>query len=156
MEVFLLKDDVNLGEKGSLVKVSDGFARNFLFPSRIAKEANASMKKHVEAINKQRQKKVAKEKEIKAAEVKAIESKVYVLKIKVGEGGKLYGAVTHAQIAEIVTKESGLVIDKRKVHTEGPIKKAGEHEVIIKHYPELDAKIKIKIEVERTEEKEAE
>lgn len=152
MEVVLLKDDVNLGDKGAVVNVSAGHARNFLLPNGIARKADASMKKHIETIKKQRQKKLGKEMEAKKKEVEALQSKEYVIKAKAGEGKKLYGAITHAQVAEVVSEQSGLKIDKRKVHTEGPIKKVGEHEVTIKYYPELDAKIKVKIEAEAKKE----
>jgi len=149
MEVMLLKDDVNLGDKGALVDVSSGFARNFLFPNRLAIRADSAFKKHMAAVAKQRQKKLAKEKEAKQAEVKTLESKEYVISAKAGEGNKLYGAVTHAQIAEAITQQSGISIDKRKVQSEAAIKKTGSHEITIKLHPELEARIKLKVEAEK-------
>jgi len=145
MEVVLLKDHEHLGEKGAVVTVSDGYARNFLLPSRTAKEVDAAMKVHLSAIEKQQQKKVAREREEKKADIQKLESGVYSIKVKAAENGKLFGTVTHAQIAEVVKAVSGLPVDKRKVLVEVSIKKIGEYEVTIKYYPGLDAKVKIKL-----------
>ncbi|MBU0580319.1 MAG: 50S ribosomal protein L9 [Candidatus Margulisbacteria bacterium] len=151
MEVVITKENTELGEKGSILKVRAGYARNYLFPRGLAAELNTSMKKHLATITKQREKKLNKEKEAKVAEIKTLEEKQYHIKVKAGEKGKLYGAVTHAQVADVITEQSGLKVDKRKIHCE-TIKKAGEYEVQIKYYPGVDAKVKLKVEAEQEEE----
>ena len=151
MEVVLLKNHEHLGEKGAVVTVADGYARNFMFPSQTAKEVDPAMKIHLTVIDKQRQKKVARERDEKKADVAKLESGVYAIKVKAAENGKLFGTVTHAQIAEVVKAVSGLAVDKRKVHVDVGIKKLGEYPVTIKYYPGLEAKVKIKLEREQAE-----
>lgn len=148
MEVLLLKENEHLGDKGAVVNVSAGFARNYLFPSKLAEEVTPALKIHLVAIDKQRQKKVQRERDAKSQDIKKLESGTYVLKTKVSDHGKLFGTITHAQIAEVISKESGLAIDKRKINTEGAIKKVGEHAIVIKYFPGLEARVTIKIAAE--------
>ncbi len=145
MEVVLLKASEHLGDKGAVVNVSAGYARNFLFPSRLAREVDAAMKLHLQAIAKQQQKKLDRARTEKAKEVQQIESKSYAVTSKASDNGKLFGTITTAQIAELITKESGLKVDKRKVSVDGGVKKIGEFEVIIKYHPGLEAKVKLKV-----------
>jgi large subunit ribosomal protein L9 len=148
MEVVLLKDNEHLGNKGAVVQVADGFARNFLFPARIARELNPAMKKHLTAIGKQRQKKVDREREAKKQDIQKLETGVYTIQVKTAENGKLFGTVTHAQIAEVLSKGSGLPVDKRTIVVEGGIKKTGEYSILVKYFPGLEAKVKLKVERE--------
>jgi large subunit ribosomal protein L9 len=152
MQVILVKENVNLGEKGNVVTVSNGYARNYLFPNGIAKEANKGEVEHQAAIDKQRKKKIAKEKEARAKEVEKIEAQTYEIKAKCGQNSKLFGSVTHTQIAEVITKESGFQIDKRKVQTQDSIKKTGEYKVTVKYFMGLEATIKLNVVGDMVEE----
>ena len=145
MKVVLLADVKGHGKKGELCNVSDGYARNFLFPRKLAKEAT------VGAINDVKTKESAKahhkQEEINAAnEVKAkIDGKSVVLKAKAGKEGKLFGAVTSKDVATELKKLFGIDIDKKKLVMDD-IKLFGSYDCTVKIYPEITAKITVKVE----------
>lgn len=142
MKVILLKDVKGKGKKGDLVKVSDGYARNFLFPKNLAQEATTS---NVNSLNKLKEKeRKEKQAEIEAAQKKAAELKDKELKIvaKAGESGKLFGAITSKDIAAEVSKKFNLDIDKKKI-VMNTIKTVGTYDIELKLYPEVSAKIKV-------------
>lgn len=144
MKVILLKDVKGKGKKGDVVNVSDGYARNFLFPKNLAEEATTSnvniLNKKKEAERKQR---LA---EIEAAQKRAEELKGKELKIeaKAGDNGKLFGAITNKDIAKELKNRFKLDIDKKKVVME-TIKLVGAYDVELKLYPKVSAKIKVVI-----------
>ena len=145
MKVVLLQDVKSIGKKDQLVNVSDGYARNFLFPRKLAKEATAG------AINDVKTKESAKahhkQEEINAAnEVKAkIDGKSVVLKAKAGKEGKLFGAVTSKDVAAEMKKLFGIDIDKKKLVMDD-IKIFGSYDCTVKIYPEITAKITVRVE----------
>lgn len=145
MKVVLLQDVKSIGKKDQLVNVSDGYARNFLFPRKLAKEATAG------AINDVKTKESAKahhkQEEINAANaVKAkIDGKIVALKAKAGKEGKLFGAVTSKDVAAEMKKQLGVDIDKKKLVMDD-IKLFGSYECTVKVYPEITAKITVKVE----------
>ena len=145
MKVVLLQDVKSIGKKDQLVNVSDGYARNFLFPRKLAKEATQG------AINDVKTKESAKahhkQEEINAAnEVKAkIDGKIVALKAKAGKEGKLFGAVTSKDVAAEIKKQLGVDIDKKKLVMDD-IKLFGSYECAVKIYPEITAKITVKVE----------
>ncbi|MBQ6929541.1 MAG: 50S ribosomal protein L9 [Oscillospiraceae bacterium] len=145
MKVVLLQDVKSIGKKDQLVNVSDGYARNFLFPRKLAKEATAG------AINDVKTKESAKahhkQEEINAAnEVKAkIDGKSVVLKAKAGKEGKLFGAVTSKDVAAEMKKLFGIDIDKKKLVMDD-IKLFGSYDCTVKIYPEITAKITVRVE----------
>ena len=132
MKVVLLQDVKSIGKKDQLVNVSDGYARNFLFPRKLAKEA---AKAH------------HKQEEINAAnELKAkIDGKIVALKAKAGKEGKLFGAVTSKDVATEIKKQFGIDIDKKKLVMDD-IKLFGSYDCTVKLYPEIAAKITVKVE----------
>jgi large subunit ribosomal protein L9 len=147
MEVILLKD-TEYGDKGAAVKVSDGYARNYLFPHNIAVAKNASNLKHVQNITAQRQKKLAKEKaEVEALAAKISKAAAVTIKAKASESGQLFGAITHQQIADALNAELGTQIDRRRIHLKN-IKEAGEYTVPIKLTFGLTAAAHIRVEAE--------
>lgn len=155
MEVILLKD-TDFGDKGATVKVSDGFARNYLFPSKLAIEKNISNARHVATIEQQRAKKLAREKAEVEAQVKKITAApVISLKVKGREDGALFGAVTHTQIAELIRDNIGIDLDRRRVMLRA-IKEAGTYEVPLKLTFGLTAMAKIKVELEVEKKKDEE
>ncbi|MBQ7815755.1 MAG: 50S ribosomal protein L9 [Oscillospiraceae bacterium] len=145
MKVVLLQDVKSIGKKDQLVNVSDGYARNFLFPRKLAKEATAG------AINDVKTKEAAKahhkQEEINAAnELKAkIDGKIVALKAKAGKEGKLFGAVTSKDVAGEIKKQFGIDIDKKKLVMDD-IKLFGSYDCTVKLYPEIAAKITVKVE----------
>ena len=147
MEVILLKDN-EYGDKGAVVKVSDGFARNFLFPAGAAIPRTESNLQHVRHIAVQRQKKLEKEKaEVQALADKITKSAEIVLKAKGSESGQLFGAITHQQIAEAVKSAAGTEIDRRRIQLKS-IREAGNYNVPIRLTFGLTAAVKIKVVAE--------
>ncbi len=132
MKVILLQDVRGSGKKGQILEVSDGYARNFLLPRKLASEATAEAINSIEtAKSAQRHREDVKkaEAEQKARELKG---KVVIINVRGGEGGKLYGAITNEQIAQAIKEQHGYKIDKRKIETEGAIKTAGQSMVTLK------------------------
>lgn len=148
MIVLLTKDVKGTGKAGDVVKVNDGYARNMLIPKGLAKEATQGNVRNLE-----KQKAIAAEKhaEQKAAaeeKAEALEKITLVVKTKGGENGKLFGSITSMDIAQALKEQEGLEINKKKIELPGPIKQAGDTEVTIKLYPEVSARIKVKVTVE--------
>ena len=145
MKVILLQDVKALGKQGEVVNVSDGHARNFLFPKKLAQEANDT---NMHILNKKneadRKKKTA---EIEAAQKLSNELKDKEIKIeaKAGDNGKLFGAITSKDISQEMENQLGVSIDKKKI-VMNTIKTVGIYEAEIKVYPEISTKIKIIIQ----------
>jgi large subunit ribosomal protein L9 len=142
MELILREDVDKLGRRGDVVKVSDGFARNYLLPRGLGMSVNAANKAMIAKERKALEARLAKEK----SEFEALASRIgglrFVAPRKVGDNDVLYGSVTSGDIAEFL-KAKGIDIDKRKVQIEEPIKALGEHEVKVKLHPEVLASLKL-------------
>ncbi len=148
MKVILKQDVKGLGKKESMVEASDGYARNYLLPRGLAVEASAS---NINVMNsKKDSERTKKERELAAAKLVAekIKDIVVVIKGKAGENGKLFGSITSMDISNRLKKDFGLDIDKKKIQLHDSIKTLGTAEVEIKVYPEVSAKLKVKIEQE--------
>lgn len=147
MKVILLADVKGKGKVGDIVKVSDGYARNMLFPKNLAMEATDKNLKNLEM----QKAKIAKEEaeSLGAAQLQAEKlNKISVtIKSKAGDGGKLFGSITSKDIANAIKDQHGISVDKRKVQLDSPIKSAGETSVEIKLYPEVVATLKVVVEV---------
>ena len=144
MKVVLKADVKGLGKKGELVNVSDGYARNFLFPRNLASEANAQAMSELK--NKEQAEKYRIETETAAAKADAakIEGKTLKIVAKAGQNGKLFGSVTAKEIAEKIEKEFGIKTDKRKITVED-IKQFGTYEFEIKLYTGVSAKLFVRV-----------
>ncbi len=146
MKVILLQDVKAQGKKGDIVNVSDGYAQNFLFPRNLAKEASASalnevkLRKEAETFKKKKKKQAAIENKA------ALEKSVLVYKTTGGADGRLYSAVTAKDISDMIKKELGIDIDKKKISVNEVIKTVGEYKAIVKLFPEINAVIKIVVE----------
>ena len=145
MKVILLKDLKGTGKKGEVVNVSDGYARNFLFPKGVAKEATDG---NIKVLKEQKTAQKIKE-DNELEESKELAKKMGELTImlfsKAGEGGRLFGSVTSKDIAEALNKKHGIKIDKRKILMDEPIKVLGATNVKIKVHPEVTAQIKVQV-----------
>ena len=145
MEIILLQDVKSLGKKGERVKINDGYARNFVLPKKLGIEATAKNLNDLK-LQKKHEEKVAQEKLDDAKELaESLNDKQIVLKIKAGEGGKLFGAVSSKEIAKEVQSQLGFEIDKKKIQLPEAIKTLGNHEVTIKLHPKVTAKIVVKV-----------
>jgi large subunit ribosomal protein L9 len=142
MELILRDDVEKLGRRGDVVKVKDGYARNFLLPRGLGMPVTAANKAMIEKERRAHEARLAKEK----AEFESLASRIaglrFVAPRKVGENDVLYGSVTASDIAEFLAGK-GIEIDKRKVQLDEPIKHLGEHEVKVKLHPEVLATIKL-------------
>jgi len=142
MKVILIEDVKSIGSMGDIIDVKDGYARNFLFPKKLAREAINSNLKIIEDIKKK--KLIAQAKEKKEAD--AIKEKISALSctipVEAGEDDKLFGSVTSQDISRAFETE-GLVIEKRKIILEEPIKKLGVYNISIKLHPEVIAEVKV-------------
>ena len=142
MELILRDDVEKLGRRGEIVKVAEGYARNFLLPRGLGMPVTPANKAMIEKERKAHEARLAKEK----AEFESLAERIaglrFVAPRKVGENEVLYGSVTGADVAEFL-KAKGIEIDKRKVQLDEAIKHLGEHEVKIRLHPEVLATIKL-------------
>lgn len=148
MKVILLQDVKSLGEKGEIVNVNDGYARNFILPKKLGVEATGKNLNDLK-LQKNNEKKVAQENldAAKALAAKLAEGEV-VLAIKVGEGGRAFGSVSSKEIAVAVKEQMGLELDKKKISLKEPVKSLGTHIVTVKLHPEVAAELKVSVKEE--------
>lgn len=143
MKVLLLADVRDQGKKGDIVNVSDGYARNYLFPRKLATEVTPAVQAELKAKEEANRRRVEKER----AEARELAEKLQSLVVKIhtasGEGGKLYGAVTSKDIAEALQKQHGITIDRRKLVLDSDIKACGTYAIEAKLYPEVTGTINV-------------
>ena len=145
MEIVLLEDVKALGKKGQIVKVYDGYARNFILPKKLGVEATAKNLNDLK-LQKANAQKVAAE---QLAEAKALAEKIgelsVTLKMKAGEGGRAFGSISSKEIAVAAKDQLGLEIDKKKMVLPEAIKTFGTHEVPVKLHKDVTAKLTVKV-----------
>ncbi len=143
MKVVLLQDVKNQGKKDQIIDVSDGYARNFLFPKKLAIIADSKAVNEIQ--NKEAS--VKHKIELEKAEARAIAKKLESITVKIvcssGADNKLYGSVTSKDISEMLEKSFSLVIDKRKIIIPEPIKAYGTYSLDVKLYPEITGKVNL-------------
>lgn len=147
MKVILLQDVKGQGKKGEVKNVSEGYARNFLFPRQLAQEATPANLSQLEQQHAAKAKKEQQELEQARELAKSLEGKRFAVKTHAGDGGKLFGAVTTKHIGDAINSE-GFDIDKRKIVLSDPIKSLGGHQVHIKLHPEVTATVTVFVEAE--------
>lgn len=145
MRVVLRTDLDHVGKRGDIVDVADGYARNFLLPKGHAIAATAGVTAQAGAMRRARDLKDAKDRE--AAEVVARTLVPMVIRIpaRSGSGGKLFGSVTAADIAEAVSQQAKVNLDRRRLHLDEPIKSTGTHEVPVKLHSEVEFRITVEV-----------
>lgn len=146
MKVVLLKDVRNMGKRDDILTVSDGYARNFLFPQKLAAEATPGTLKEIE---RKRAAQDAREAELKAeaqAKAELLKNKVIVLEVKCGDKGRLYGSVTSAKVAEALEQQHGIKADKRKIDIGDPIRETGIREISVWLYSGITTKMKLDVQ----------
>jgi large subunit ribosomal protein L9 len=150
MEVILREDVNKLGQRGDVVKVADGYGRNFLLPQKLAMEATAANKAVIEQMKNAAVRRSAKEKSEAELLVKQLNDVELVFQRKVGENEHLFGSVTSAEIAQQL-EQRGFHIDRRKLQLEEPLRQLGEFHVPVKLHREVTAHIKVTVKAEEAE-----
>ena len=146
MKVILLQDVKGKGKKGQMIEVSDGYARNFMLPKKMAIEATADAINTMRMNDKATQERIAKEKAEALALSKQLREMTLVVTAKGGGAGRLFGSVTNQEIADALKAKSGITLDKRKIVIADTIKSVGTYTVTCKLGYEISAPLTVKIE----------
>ncbi len=150
MEVILKEDVPKLGHRGEVVKVAEGYGRNYLLPRKLAVEATQANKAVIEQMKQSAIRRSAIEKADSEALAKQLEGVTLAFQRKAGEKDHLFGSVTSSDIAEALTHK-GFTIDRRKIQLDEPLKNLGEFEVAIKLHRDVTSKVKVTVEKEVAE-----
>jgi large subunit ribosomal protein L9 len=143
MKVILLQDVKDLGKKGTLCEVSDGYGRNFLLPRKLALLATEGNKQDLAHKQKREENRKQREEDEAQQLSQVVEATTLNLVVKTGERGRLFGSVTNKEIAETLAEKHGIKVDRRKIELSESIKTVGEYEAVIKLHPNVSAKLKI-------------
>ena len=144
MKIVLRSDVPNLGRKGDLVDVADGYARNYLVPRGLAIQASRGVSRQAESMRRARQVRDTKEREGAEATARQLEARRVEIPARAGEGGRLFGSVTAADVAEAVEAQTGVHLDRRRLHLD-PIKTLGVHEVSVRLHPEVEVMVTVEV-----------
>src|ERR671936_3134189 len=145
MKIILQRPVEKLGVPGDVVDVADGYARNYLVPRGIAIPASKGAVRHAESLRRAHGERVAKERKEAEALAERLSASAIRLQVKAGEGGRLFGSVTAADLAEQLERQTGETIDRRMVHLDEPIRSVGVHEIRVHLHPEVNAAISVEI-----------
>lgn len=145
MKVILLEDVKALGKKGEIVDVSDGYARNCIMPKKLGVEANGKNLNDLK-LQKANDAKVAQEQlEEAQALAKDLESKLVVVSMKAGEGGRAFGSVSSKEISQALKEQFDIAIDKKKIQLPEALKNFGTYEVAVKLHPKVTGKFRVNV-----------
>ncbi len=148
MKVILIEDVQGTGKKGDTVSVKDGYGRNYLVPRGLAVPASqgnvARLENLIRSVSNKKARDLKSAEELKAK----LEETTLVIKKKAGEDGRLFGSVTHKDVAEAVKASTGVEVDKKLVRFEETVKMTGLHTVVIHLQPDVNAEVKIEVEKE--------
>jgi large subunit ribosomal protein L9 len=145
-EVILTHNIVGLGAESDQVKVAPGFARNFLFPQRLAIPLTQANRRHIEALKRKRAEREAHEFNTMTELAKGVQKLICVIKVKTGEDGKMFGSVTSGMIADELKHQFDITLDKKKIHLEHPIKAIGEYELELHLHSDVKSTLKVQIQ----------
>jgi large subunit ribosomal protein L9 len=145
-EVILTHNIVGLGAESDQVKVAAGYARNYLFPQRLAIPLTQVNERHIGALRQRRAEREAHELNTMTELSKALSKLICIIKVKAGEDGKMFGSVTAGMIADELKHQFEISLDKKKIHLEHPIRATGDHEVELNLHPEVKGTLKVRVE----------
>lgn len=146
IEVILTQNVVGLGAESDQVKVAAGYARNYLFPERMAIPLTATNKRRLEVLRQRRAEREAQELNMMTELAKSLSKMTLVIAVKTGEDEKMYGTVTAGTIADELKHQFDVVLDKRKVHLDKGLRTLGDHEVELRLHPDVNTTLKVRIE----------
>jgi large subunit ribosomal protein L9 len=145
-EVILTHNIVGLGAESDQVKVAPGYARNYLFPQRLAIPLTQANRRHIEALKRKRAEREAHEFNTMTELAKGVQKLICVIKVKTGEDGKMFGSVTSGMIADELKHQFDISLDKKKIHLEHPIKTVGEYEIELHLHGEVKSTLKVQVQ----------
>ena len=145
MKVILQADVKGTGKKGQICEVSDGYARNFLIPQKLAVEATSGNMQDIAHKKAMEDKRKEKEKQDALALAKQLNDLRVTIAVKTGEGGRLFGSVTNKEIADTLKKAHKIEIDKRKIEMKESVKNLGTYTVHVKLHPDVSAELKVSV-----------
>ena len=148
MKVILLKDVKGTGKKDQILEVSDGYARNFLLPRKLAQEATNEALNAIDTAKRAAKHREDVKREEAEQKARALKGKVIIVRVRAGEGGKLYGSITTQEIADAIKAQLGVEIDKRKVELTEAIKSIGQTTVVLKLYAGVSARLIVNVTAE--------
>jgi large subunit ribosomal protein L9 len=142
----VLRDDVeNIGRKGDLIEVTDGFARNFLVPRGLAMKATKGVVQQAEAMRRNREARDARDREAAQALADQLSGQRIELRARAGEGGRLFGSVTSADVVDAVRVQTGVELDRRKTQLAEPLKELGAVEVPVKLHTDVEVNLTVDV-----------
>ena len=145
MKLVLRNDVENVGKKGDIVDVADGYGRNFLIPKGHAIPATKGVEAQASAMRRSRDLKDAKDREAAETVARTLVPAVITIKARAGTEGKLFGSVTASEVAEAVTSQTGVELDRRKLQMDEPIKTVGAHEVPVRLHADVQFRIHVEV-----------
>ena len=145
MEIILLEDVKKVGKKGDLVTLSEGYARNFILPKKLGTIATNAAKNEIKLKAKSDEKKIENQLQEAKKLGEELKQKGIELKVKSGDGGRLFGSVTSKEIAKAIGEQLNIKIDKKKIQLSDPIKTLGNHTLAIKIHPKVTGEITVKV-----------
>ena len=145
MKVVLRDDVENIGRKGDLIEVTDGYARNFLVPRGLAMKATKGVVQQAEAMRRNREARDARDREAAQALADQLTGKRIELRARAGEGGRLFGSVTSADVADAVRAQTGVEVDRRKTQLAEPLKELGAVEVPVKLHADVEVTLTVDV-----------
>ena len=146
MKVVLRADVDNLGNKGDIVDVADGYARNYLVPRGLALKASSGSQKQADAMRRNREARDSRDREAAQALAAQFEGRTITIKARAGTEGKLFGSVTSVDVADAVQKQTGAEIDRRKIHLDEPLKELGGVDLQVRLHTDVLANLHVEVE----------
>lgn len=145
MKIVLRSDVDNLGNKGDLVDVADGYARNFLVPKGLAIRATPGIQKQADAMRRNRDARDRRDRESAEALASAFSGRVVTVNARAGEGGRLFGSITSSDVAEAIKSQLDVEIDRRKIALDEPIKELGTVELSVRLHADVVATVQVEV-----------
>jgi len=146
---IVLRDDVeNVGRKGDLIEVTDGFARNYLVPRGLAMKATKGVVRQADAMRRSREAREARDLESAQALADQLTGRRIALRARAGEGGRLFGSITSADVVDAVREQTGVELDRRKTQLAEPLKELGAVDVPVKLHPEVEVTLTVDVVAE--------
>ena len=149
MKVILRSDVANVGRKGDVLDVSDGYARNYLVPKGLALKATEGALAQAAAMRRARDVKEARDRESAEEIARRLTPVIIRIEARAGSEGRLFGSVTSTDLAEAVAAQAGITIDRRRIHLDDPIKSLGSHEVAVRLHTDVEVRLQVEVATPR-------